>query len=87
MNENSEESILSTNPNFPGYAKRQDEREWLVFRNDGAQVGLINATDTPGIFDVASVPRWANARSTLFEVDGFQEALAHCLKHFRPSPW
>jgi hypothetical protein len=86
MNENPEELTWSTNPNFPGYAERQDEGEWLVYRSDGTQVGFIMATNTPEMFEVASVPHGTSRKSTLAEVDGFQEALAHCLENFRPSP-
>lgn len=86
MNENPEELTWSTNPNFPGYAERQDEGEWRVCRSDEEQMGLIMATNIPEMFVVASVPHGSNRNSTLVEVDGFQEALAHCLKNFRPSP-
>ncbi|WP_084507393.1 hypothetical protein [Arthrobacter sp. TB 26] len=87
MNENPEESIFSTNPKFPGYAKPLNEREWLVYRNSGAQVGLIIATDTLGVFDVASlVPRWPNTDPDLLESGDFEEALTYCLKHFSPVP-
>jgi len=86
MNENPEESIRSTDPKFPGYAQRQEEDQWLVFRSDGAQVGFIFATSNPEIFEVASMPRWSGASITPFEVGSFQEALVHCLKNFRSKP-
>ena len=86
MSENPEETVESTNPKFPGYATRQDEGEWLVYRSNGSQVGFIMATGTPEIFQVASVPYGASGQSSLSEVAGFQKALAHCLENFRPRP-
>ena len=81
MSENPEEAVRSTNPKFPGYAKRQDEREWLVYRTDDQQVGLMMETDIHGVFDVLSLHR-----SEPVEVQGFQAALAYCLENFRPHP-
>lgn len=86
MNENPEESIRSTDPKFPGYAQRQEEDQWLVFRSNGAQVGFIFATSSPEMFEVASVPRGLSGKTTRFEVGSFQDALAYCLKNFRPNP-
>lgn len=84
MNEIPEETVESTNPKFPGYAKRQDEGQWQVFRPDRSQVGLIVATNTPEIFDVASAG--SGPRRQVEVEGGFQQALTYCLKNFTPMP-
>ena len=86
MNENPEETVRSTNPKFPGYAKRQEEGQWQVFRPDSSQVGFIMTTNTPEILDVAPLPQ-GNRPSIPDEVEGgFQQALTYCLENFRPRP-